>query len=84
MLWHSIFPKAGESKINANLKKYGIGMRLDENPFYFFEMRGNDVESIIEAALESKMESMQVHSECPSSRIIEEADIAELFGVFPN
>ena len=53
---------------------YGIGVRLDENPFYFFDR-------FINVALESKVESMLRNAEKSSDRIIEDADLTALFGV---
>ena len=60
---------------------YGIGVRVDENPFYFFELRGIDPDRFISVTLENKVESMLANAENPSSRIIEEADLTALFGV---
>ncbi len=59
---------------------YGIGVRLDENPFYFFNLRGIDVDRFINVALENKVEQMLRNADCTSSRIISD-DISELFGV---
>lgn len=60
---------------------YGIGVRLDENPFFFFHLRGIDIDRFIDVTLENRVESMLANAERPSSRIIEEADLTELFGV---
>lgn len=60
---------------------YGIGIRLDENPFYFFELRGIDVDRFINVALESKVEKMLDNARKRSERIIKNANIKELFGV---
>ena len=60
---------------------YGIGIRLDENPFYFFELRGIDVDRFINVALESKVESMLKNAEKITDRVITDADLTELFGV---
>ena len=60
---------------------YGIGVRLDETPFYFFELRGIDADRFISVALESKVESMLSNSDRNSKRIIKDADLVELFGV---
>ncbi len=48
---------------------YGIGVRFDENPFYFFHLRGIDVDRFIDVALENKVESMLRNAEQPSERI---------------
>ena len=60
---------------------YGIGVRLDENPFYFFELRGIDADKFIGVALESKVESMLANADKDSERIIKDADLTGLFGV---
>lgn len=60
---------------------YGIGIRFDENPFYFFNLRGIDVDKFINVALESKVEQMLQNADCRSERIIEDDIISELFGV---
>ena len=59
---------------------YAIGIRLDENPFYFFNLRGIDVDRFISVALENKVEQMLQNADCKSDRIIAE-DLGELFGV---
>lgn len=59
---------------------YGIGVRFDENPFYFFSLRGIDVDRFIGVALENRVEKMLQNAECKSDRIIDE-DISSLFGV---
>ena len=60
---------------------YGIGVRFDENPFFFFSLRGIDIDRFIDTALENRVESMLSNADCQSSRIIRDADITELFGV---
>ncbi len=60
---------------------YGVGLRLDENPFYFFELRGIDVDRFINVALESKVESMLDHASARTSRMMDNDSIPGLFGV---
>ena len=60
---------------------YGIGVRFDENPFFFFNLRGIDVDRFIDVTLESRVESMLANAESRSGRIIEDADLTSLFGV---
>ena len=62
---------------------YGIGVRLDENPFYFFQLRGLDVDRLIDTAIGNRVESMLAHVDAKSSRIMEGADLLEVFGVEP-
>ncbi|HCI73655.1 MAG TPA: hypothetical protein DHV42_03835, partial [Lachnospiraceae bacterium] len=52
---------------------YGIGVRFDENPFFFFNLRGIDVDRFIDVTLESRVESMLEHADCKSGRIIRDA-----------
>lgn len=60
---------------------YGVGVRLDEQPLLFFELRGIDVDRFIDVTLANKVEAMLANEGKPSSRIIEDEDIAGLFGV---
>lgn len=60
---------------------YGIGVRVDENPFWFFELRGMDVERFIDVTLENKVEMMLENAARPSKRIIESEDAWKIFGL---
>ena len=60
---------------------YGIGVRLDQNPFYFFLMRGLDVDKLIDKAIGNRIDSMLAHVDVKSSRIMERVDLLEVFGV---
>lgn len=60
---------------------YGIGVRVDENPFFFFELRGIDVERFIDVTLENKVEAMLEHASRPSRRIITDEDAWRIFGL---
>ena len=60
---------------------YGIGVRVDENPFFFFELRGIDVERFIDVTLENKVEAMLENASRPSSRIITDEDAWQIFGL---
>lgn len=60
---------------------YGVGVRLDENPLLFFELRGIDAGRFIDVAIQSKVEQMLVHADCDSDRIIRGQDVGALFGV---
>lgn len=59
---------------------YGIGVRMDENPFYFFELRGIEAEKLIDVALENKVDRMLRNAEKDSDRIIKDSDL-DVFGV---
>ena len=60
---------------------YGIGVRLDTDPLYFFQMRGLDVDLFIAKAVGDKVDSMLKHSEVKSKRIIRNANLLKMFGI---
>ena len=60
---------------------YGVGVRLDENPFYFFSLRGLDVDRFIDVTLENRVEQMLANADVRTPRVIEEADMFALFGI---
>jgi uncharacterized Zn finger protein len=60
---------------------YAIGVRFDENPFYFFELRGIDVDRFINVALENRLDLMLEHADCSSDRIISSENVNALFGI---
>lgn len=60
---------------------YGVGVRLDENPLLFFELRGINVDRFIDVALANKVEEMLANEGKPSSRIIKDEEAMKLFGV---
>lgn len=60
---------------------YGVGARLDEDPLLFFKLRGIDVSTFIKASIEEKISHMMKNAGRTSERILEDADLNELFGV---
>lgn len=60
---------------------YGIGVRFDENPLLFFELRGIDVGRFIDITLENRVENMLKNADRPSGRIIQSEDWEHIFGV---
>lgn len=60
---------------------YGIGARLDEDPILFFTLRAVDVHDLISKAIQSKTQTMLSKSGTKSRRILEDADIGDMFGV---
>lgn len=60
---------------------YGIGARLDENPALFFTMRNVNIEELITEAIQGKTKSMLGKVGRTSRRIMEDADIAAVFGI---
>lgn len=60
---------------------YGIGARFDQDPMLFFTLRDIDFRLLLKKTIEEKMQSMLQNADKPSRRILEEADVFDLFGV---
>lgn len=64
---------------------YGIGVRLDEDPLLFFELRGIDINRFIDVTLASKVDKMLENAEaavqCSTRVMYDTAELSELFGV---
>ena len=60
---------------------YGIGVRLDKDPLYFFQMRGIDINLFMAKVIDNKVVSMLENSEVQSPRIIQDADLLQMFGI---
>jgi uncharacterized Zn finger protein len=60
---------------------YGIGARLDKDPTLFFTLRAVDIHDLISKAIQSKTQTMLSKSGAKSRRILDNADIAAMFGV---
>lgn len=60
---------------------YGVGARLDEEPLLFFSLRGIDTNRFVDVAISNRVEAMFANVNQPSKRIIQDAQIADLFGV---
>lgn len=89
-----LFPKPSEISFNCSCPDwalmckhvaaalYGVGVRLDENPALFFELRGIDMDKFIDVALENRVEIMLENAQKPSDRILDDCvDVKKLFGV---
>ena len=60
---------------------YGIGVRLDEDPLKFFELRGIDVEPFVTHVMEDKVDTMLANAKKKSGRILEMEEIEGLIGI---
>ena len=60
---------------------YGVGNRLDENPFLFFTLRGIDLAKFIDVAIGNKVEMMLEHANEKSARIMDNVAIHDVFGL---
>ena len=89
-----LFPKPSEISFNCSCPDwalmckhvaaalYGVGVRLDENPALFFELRGIDMDKFIDVALENRVEIMLENAQRTSDRILDDCvDVKKLFGV---
>ncbi len=88
-----LFPSPKEIKFNCSCPDwaymckhvaavlYGIGARFDEDPILFFKLRQINVEEILKKSAEDKMNSMLKNAGKKTSRMLNETDIDNLFGV---
>lgn len=60
---------------------YGIGHRLDENPFLFFTLRGIDISKFIDITVGNKVDMMLEHADEDSPRILDDSTVHDLFGL---
>lgn len=60
---------------------YGIGHRLDENPFLLFTLRGLDLTKFIDTAIGNKVDQMLEHANDKSNRCLKEECVHDLFGI---
>ncbi len=87
-----LFPTPGEISFNcscpdwADMCKhvaaslYGIGTKLDEDPKLFFTLRNIEMDDLIQKAVKDKSKNMLKKAEKKSSRVIEDNEIAGIFG----
>lgn len=61
---------------------YGIGAKLDENPFLFFELRGVDADRFIDVAIKDHLETMLENADkLPTDRALDNSCMTTLFGL---
>ena len=60
---------------------YGIGTRLDEDPGLFFVLRKVKMDDLITQTVRDKSESLLRQAKKKTSRVIEDADLGEVFGI---
>ena len=88
-----LFPSPGQISFNcscpdwASMCKhvaavlYGVGARLDEDPSLFFLLRNIEVEKLISSAVAQKSEKLLKKKPVESKRIMNDVDIASVFGI---
>ena len=60
---------------------YAVGIQLDHEPAAFFTLRGIEIDAFVDQLLRDRVGQMLENANARSSRIIEDADIAGLFGI---
>lgn len=60
---------------------YGIGVRLDQNPFCFFELRGIDTSDLIRKSVANKVEALLENAGSRSDRYLSEEQAFDLFSL---
>jgi uncharacterized Zn finger protein len=60
---------------------YGVGTRLDDDPGLFFTLRKVNIQELISKTVSKKAQTLLDKSKVKSRRVIEDTDIAEMFGI---
>jgi len=60
---------------------YGVGARLDEDAMLLFTLRGMNTDDLVSRTVTAGAEKLLEKAAKKSSRIIEDADLTELFGI---
>ena len=60
---------------------YGIGTRLDEDPSLFFVLRKAKMDDLITQAVRDKSERLLKQAKKKTARVIDDADLGEVFGI---
>lgn len=60
---------------------YGIGKRLDEDPRLFFVLRKADVNDLVAGTVRDTSERLLKQARRKTGRVIEDADLGEVFGI---
>jgi uncharacterized Zn finger protein len=60
---------------------YGVGARLDDDPSLFFVLRKLNINDLISETISKKARTLLEKSKAKSRRVIEDADISDMFGI---
>ncbi|MBT8367785.1 MAG: SWIM zinc finger family protein, partial [Deltaproteobacteria bacterium] len=60
---------------------YGIGARLDKDPSLFFKLRKAKMKDLVTQAVEDKTRKLLKKAKKKTTRVIEESDLADVFGI---
>ncbi len=74
-------PKGASMCKHVAAALYGVGARFDEDPTLFFTLRDIPFEDLLKKSIEEKMGNMLQNAGVKTKRVIDEADIGDLFGL---
>lgn len=60
---------------------YGIGARLDKDPSLFFKLRKAKMKDLVTQAVEDKTRKLLKKAKKKTTRVIDQADLADVFGI---
>lgn len=60
---------------------YGVGARLDEDPSFFFTLRGINVDDLITQTVADTAQTLLRKAQRPSDNILEDVDLGAVFGI---
>ena len=60
---------------------YAMAAQFDKEPTLFFELRGVDFKDLLKKSIEEKMKDILKNADKKSKRVIQNADIGQLFGI---
>ena len=60
---------------------YGIGARLDQDPELFFKLRQVKMKDLVTGAVEGKTKELLKKARKKSSRVIDDSDLSDVFGL---
>lgn len=60
---------------------YGIGARFDQDPSLFFALRGVETGDLVAGAIQDRTAELLAKADRKSARVIEDADLSDLFGL---
>lgn len=88
-----LFPQPDEIEFSCNCQDtsymcqhvaaalYGIGIKIDSNPFFLFQMRGVNIDQFIGKIVSNKVENMLINANIDSPRILKDVDLVSMFGI---
>ncbi len=79
--FHCSCPDSASMCKHVAATMYGIGARFDEDPSLFFTLRGVDTGDLIADALQGSTDELLSKTRKKTTKVIDDADLADLFGI---